>query len=49
MREGKGGAPFFWAFFSPKKRAGAGDRPEGARPKKTEKYRIFLSNFVILN
>ena len=33
LREGKGGAPFFWAFFSPKKRAGAGDRPDRGTPK----------------
>ena len=34
MREGKGGALFGLAFFSQPKKAGAGDRPEGARPKR---------------
>ena len=33
VREGKGVAPFFWAFFSPEKRAGAGDRPVRGTPK----------------
>ncbi len=32
LREGKGGAHFF-GRFSAQKIAGAGDRPEGARPK----------------
>ncbi len=41
LREGKGGAPFFWAFFSPKKRAGAGDRPDRGTPKEL----LFLSFF----
>ena len=34
MREGKGGALLGLAFFSQPQEAGAGDRPERARPKK---------------
>ncbi len=34
LREGKGGAPFFWAFFSPKKEREPETDPTGARPKK---------------
>ncbi len=34
LREGKGVALFGLAFFSQPKKAGAGDRPEGARPNK---------------
>ena len=33
LREGKGGALLGMAFFSQPQKAGAGDRPEGARPK----------------
>ncbi len=42
LREGKGGAPFFWAFFSPEKRAGAGDRPVRGTPKEKVFYRSNL-------
>ena len=34
LREGKGGALLGLAFFSQPQKAGAGDRPVGARPKK---------------
>ena len=41
LREGKGGALLGLAFFSQPQEAGAGDRPEGARPKKRLKKGLF--------
>ena len=41
LREGKGGALLGLAFFSQPQKAGAGDRPVGARPNRKN-----LENFV---
>ncbi len=47
MREGKGGALLGLAFFSQPQKAGAGDRPEGARPSKKKIVIVTKTNSFV--